>query len=160
MRNAIRYEVNAPLGVGGLRFERESQASPETVPGLAVDVIYTTDAGTRGALEKAWALARDLGAHVRLVFIYAIPYTLPLTSPAVSIPFFQDKLAILAGGFSGEASVRIFLCRDDSRALQDVLPERSLVVLGGKKRWWRTRAQRLEKRLKRSGHQVIFTESR
>ncbi len=160
MRNAIRYEVSAPLAAGGLRLERESPVRPETIPALAVDVMYTTDSGTRGALKQAWALAQDLGAHVRLVFIYEVPYTLPLAAPAVSLPFLQEKLVKLAGDFSGEASVHIFLCRDASRALQDVFPETSLVVLGGKKHWWRSHAQRLERRIRKLGHQVVFAESR
>ncbi len=160
MRNAIRYELTVPLGTGGLRVERESSLGHEALPGLAVDVIYTSDSGTLRALAKAWALAKDLGAHVRLVFIYAVPYTLPLTAPAVSLPFLQNKLAMLAGGFSGEASVHIFLCRDASQALEDVLPPASLVVVGGKKRWWQSREQRLERRLKKLGHRVVFAESR
>jgi hypothetical protein len=160
MRNAIRYEVTVPLGFGGLRLERESQVSRETIPALAVDVIYTTEAGTHCALEKAWALAQDLHAHVRLVLIYSVPYTLPLAEPAVSIPVLQDKLAKLASGFSGEASVHIFLCRDASQALEDVLAPACLVVLGGKKRWWQSKEQRLERRLKKLGRQVIFAESR
>ncbi len=160
MRNAIRYEVTVPLGVGGLRLARESAVVPETTPALAVDVIYTTDAGTQGALERAWALAQDLRAHVRLVFVYAVPYTLPLTAPAVSLPFLQEKLAKLAEGFSGVASVHIFLCRESAQALKDVLAPASLVVVGGKRRWWPSKEQRLERRLKRLGHQVVFTETR
>ncbi len=158
MRNAIRYELTVPLGAGGLRLE--SPLGHEPLPGLAVDVIYTSDAGTLAALAEAWALAQDLGAHVRLVFIYAVPYTLPLTAPAVSLPFLQNKLAMLAGGFSGEASVHIFLCRNASQALEDVLAPASLVVVGGKKRWWRSKEQRLERRLKKLGHRVIFAASR
>lgn len=160
MRNAIRYELPVPLGTGGLRLERESRAGSEAIPALAVDVIYTSDAGTQGALGKAWALAQDLGAHVRLVLIYAVPCTLPLTAPAVSLPFLQDKLTRLAGGFLGEASVHIFLCRNASQALSDVLAPASLVVVGGRRRWWPSKEERLESRLKKLGHRVIFVESR
>ncbi len=160
MRNAIRYESTVPLATGGLRLERESPVGREVIPTLAVDVIYTSDAGTQGALGKAWSLAQDLGAHVRLVFIYTVPYTLPLSAPAVSLPFLQNKLAKLAGGFSGEASVHIFLCRNASQALGDVLAPASLVVVGGRRRWWQSKEQRLGKRLKKLGHQVVFTESR
>jgi hypothetical protein len=126
MRNAIRYEVTPRLGVGGLRLERENQVGPEAIPALAVDVVYTTEAGTQGALEKAWALAQDLGAHVRLVSIYTVPYTLSLGNSAVSLSFLRDKLSRLASGFSGEASVQIYLCRETRRALPDVLSRFSL----------------------------------
>jgi hypothetical protein len=160
MRNAIRYQVTVPLQVGGLRLTPDSQRRPGEPKALAVEVIYTTDEGTQHALRKAWALAQDLGAHVRLVYVYAVPYTLPLGKPAISLPFLQTKLVKLAGDFPGQASAHIFLCREALRALQDVLPRTSLVVLGGRRRWWwPTKGQRIEKRLKKLGHQVIFAES-
>jgi hypothetical protein len=160
MMNAIRFEVARALGAGGLRFATEDRAHQEEASALAVEVIYTTDAGTRGALAEAWALAQGLSAHVRLIFTYAVPYTLPLTAPAVSLPFLQAKLASLANGFSGEACVNIYLCREPLPVLEDVLPPSSLVVLGGRKRWWRTKEQQLEKKLQKLGHRVIFAESR
>jgi hypothetical protein len=160
MRNAIRYQVTVPLQVGGLRLTPDSQPGPGEPKALAVEVIYTTDEGTKHALRKAWALAQDLGAHVRLVYVYAVPYTLPLGRPAISLPFVQNKLVKLAGDFPGEASVHIFLCREALRALQDALPQTSLVVLGGRRRrWWPTKGQRMESRLKKLGYQVIFEES-
>jgi hypothetical protein len=160
MKNAMRYEVTVPLQIGGLRLSPENQVCSEATAALAVDVIYTTGQGTHLALKKAWALAQDLRAHVRLVYIYAVPYTLPLTKPAVPLAFLQDKLEKLASGFSGEASVQIFLCRETLQTLEDVLPQASLVVLGGRRRWWPSKAQRLERRLQRLGHQVVFAEAR
>ena len=167
MRNAIRYKVSVPLQVGGLRITAGSvrlAAGSQSRPGepkpLAVDVVYTTDEGTQCALRKAWALAQDLGAHVRLVFVFAVPYTLPLGKPAVSLPFLQNKLVKLASDFPGEASVHIFLCREALRALQDALPQTSLVVLGGRRIWWwPTKGQRMERRLRKMGHQVVFAET-
>jgi len=160
MRNAIRYQVTVPLQVGGLRLTPDSQRRPSEAKALAVEVIYTTDEGTKHALRKAWALAQDLGAHVRLVFVYAVPYTLPLGKPAISLPFLQNKLVELAGDFPGQASVHIFLCREALPALQHALPQTSLVVLGGRRRrWWPAKGQRMESRLKKLGVQVIFAES-
>src|SRR5690242_18983561 len=159
MRNAIRYQVTVPLHVGGLRLTPDSQPRPGEHKALAVEVIYTTDEGTKYALRKAWALAQDLGAHVRLVFVYAVPYTLPLGKPAISLPFLQNKLVKLAGDFPGQVSVHIFLCREALRALHDALPQTALVVLGGRRRrWWPTKEQQMERRFKRLGHQVIFAE--
>lgn len=159
MRNAIRYKVTVPLQVGGLRLTPDGQLGPGEPKPLAVEVIYTTDEGTKHALRKAWALAQDLGAHVRLVFVYAVPYTLPLGKPAVSLQFLQNKLVKLASDFPGEASVHIFLCREALQALQDALPQTSLVVLGGRRHWWwPSKGQRMERRLKKLGHQVVFAE--
>jgi len=158
-RKAIKYQVALPPAAGGLRFEPWEQACLEEPGGLEVDVIYTTDAGTEGALRKARALAQNLDAHVRLVFICSVTYQLPLTAPAVSLPFLRGKLLNLASSFSGETSVHIFLCREPLQTLEELLPQSRLIVLGGRKRWWPTRERRLERRLKEMGHEVIFVDS-
>jgi hypothetical protein len=160
MKHAIKYQMVVPLGAGRLRLERDNQRRLRETKALAVEVIYTTDHGTQCALEKAWALANDLGARVRIIYIYAVPYALPLEKPAVPLPFLQNKLVKLAGDFPGEVSVQIFLCREVFRALKDALPQSSLVVLGGTRRWWLpTKEQQLERRLKKLGHQVIFAKA-
>jgi hypothetical protein len=83
-----------------------------------------------------------------------------LTAPAVSLPFLGEKLEKLATESPGEASIHIYLTRDVLQALLDVLPQSSLIVLGGRRGWFATKAQRLERRLKKLGHQVLFAESR
>lgn len=125
-----------------------------------MEVIYRSDEETKHALRKAWSLAQDLSTCIRLVFVYAVPYALPLGKPAVSLPFLQDKLVKLASGFPGEASVHIFLCWEPLRALQDALPQNSLVVLSSRRRWWwPTKGQRMGMRLKKLGHHVVFVVS-
>jgi hypothetical protein len=160
MRDATRYEVRVPRRSEGFRFGAENQNSPGETGAFAVNVIYTTDRGTRRALEDAWDLAQGLDAHVRLVFIHAVPYSLPLTKPAVSLSFLEDKLVRLASGFSGETSVHIFLCREVFPALEDVLPQSSLVIIGGTRHGWMTKVRRLQRQLKKLGHEVIFTDTR
>lgn len=160
MRNTIRYQVTVPLQAWGLRLAPARQPLPGEPETLAVEVVYTTDEGTQYALRRAWQLAQNLGVHVRLVFVCAVPYTLPIGKPAVSITFLQNKLVELARDFPGEVSVHIFLCREALRALQDALHHNSLVVLGGRRHWWwPTKGQRIEKQLKKLGHQVIFAEA-
>lgn len=160
MRNSISYQVTVPLQVGGLRLTPENQRGPGEPKALAVEVIYTNDEGTQHALRKAWSLAQDLGSQVRLVFVHAVPYPLPLGEPAISLSFLRNKLVKLASEFPGQVSVHIFLCRETRRALRDALPETCLVILGDRRRWWwPTKGQWTEKRLKNLGHDVIFAES-
>jgi hypothetical protein len=35
----------------------------------------------------------------------------------------------------------------------------SIVVLGGRKRWWPTREKKLARQLRRAGHEVVFKET-
>lgn len=160
MKNVIRRQIALPLQAAGFRPAPDRQLRSGEGRRLAVEVVYTTDEGTQYAIRKAWGLARDLGAQVRIVFMCAVPYTLPLAKPAISLPFLQNKLVKLASDFPGEASVHIFLCRETLRALQNALPPGSVVVLGGRRRrWWPTQGQRMERRLQEMGHQVIFADS-
>jgi hypothetical protein len=56
-----------------------------------------------------------------------------------------------------ETTVRLFLCRDAWDILRRVLSPNSLVVVGGRRRWW-TREVRLERRLRGLGHHVVLAE--
>jgi hypothetical protein len=58
-----------------------------------------------------------------------------------------------------ETIVRVFLCRDRLETLSMVLKPHSLVVVGGRGRWWPTAEERLARRLRRAGHEVIFEET-
>jgi|SRR5579875_828188 hypothetical protein len=160
MKNPIKYPVVELWQIPGRRSAPNDDAAFRPTQILTVDVVFTTEPGTRCALSNACALARDLGGHIQLIFILAVPYALPLTKPAVSVPFLQRKLANLTTGLSEEISVQIFLCRDFYRALEKALAGCALIVLGGRRRWWRTKAQKLERWLKKRGHEVIFSEVR
>ena len=129
-------------------------------PPLEVVVIFTNTAGTLAALQMADRLAKRLDARLRLLLPYEVPYTLPLTKPAVPVGFLEGQLHALACKTPMGISAHIFLCRDKRRTLRLILKPHSLVVLGGRKRWWPTEEQRLVSLLKKGGHHVVFAEMR
>jgi len=66
---------------------------------------------------------------------------------------------VIAGESPVETTVRLYLCRDSVETVKSALSPRSVVVVGGRKGWWRsTREKRLARKLRRAGHEVIFTE--
>jgi hypothetical protein len=105
-------------------------------------------------------LAQKLAAHIRLLVPYEVPYTLPLTKPAVPVEFLEGQVRDLAGKTRLEVAAHIYLCRDKRRSLELLLRPHSLIVVGGKKRWWPTSAQKLAQDLQKDGHLVIFAELR
>jgi len=105
-------------------------------------------------------LAHKLGAQIRLLVPYEVPYALPLSKPAVPVEFLEGQIRALAGKARLDVAAHIFLCRDKISTLKLLLRPRSCVVVGGKKRWWPTSAQRLAQGLQKDGHQVIFAELR
>ena len=138
-----------------------SNAPASTPPGrttLEVEVIFTTTESTRTALQAASKLTRDLDAQVRLVAVQIVPYPVSLSRPTVPVQWTERHLRALAAEASVPASVQVYLCRDQRQALADFLRPGSLVVLGGRRRWWPTAEQRLARWLQARGHSVVFAD--
>ena len=131
----------------------------ETESRLNVAVIFTSVQSTLAALKKAGALANRLSGRITLVVPQVVPYPLPLTSPPVLLDWNEKRFRVIAGESPVETTVQIYLCRDRLETLTAVLSPRSLVVVGGPKRWWPTAEKRLTRTLRRAGHEVILTET-
>jgi hypothetical protein len=125
---------------------------------LNVTVVFTTYEATGFALETASLLAARLNACITLLAFQVVPYPLPLTQPRVSLAFFEHRLSQLAGSTPVSTAVFVYLCRDPVQVLRGLLKPRSLVVLGGRKRWWRTPEKRLAGVLRKAGHEVILSQ--
>lgn len=141
---------------------RRGFLEPDADPSLAITVVYTTPEGTLAALKASAVLARDLEVTLGLIITEVVPFRLPLDQPRVSIGILkrrQEALVAQAGLEGSEISVQICICRDAKETLGRLLPAPSLIVLGGRRRWWPTREQRLETFLARLGHQVVFFDS-
>ena len=126
---------------------------------LEVNVIYTDSNSTMAALKTAGLLARDLGACIRVRAAIAVPYTLPLEEPPVSVGFIEDLLCGLvrsAGLDTFGPCIHLYKCRDQIETLLEVLKPNSLVVICGRKHWWPTAESRMAKALRSKGHRVVF----
>jgi len=138
----------------------ESPATEEAGSRLNISVVFTAIDSTLAALKQAGAMASSLGARITLVVPQVVPYPLPLNSPPVLLDFSERRFRVIAGASRVETQVRIYLCRDRLETLATVLKPHSLVVIGGRKRWWWPRPEkRLANRLRRDGHEVIFSET-
>ena len=129
---------------------------------LEVNLVFTDAQTTADALVTVESLARDLGACIRLRAPVVVPRQLPLDESPVSVRFVEGCLADLASrlvhdGF--ESTAHVYLCRDPAEALLQVLSPNSLLVVGGKSRWWPTRLGYLVKILRSKGHQVVFVSN-
>ena len=126
---------------------------------LNISVVFTSVPSTLAALKEAGELANSLGARITLLVPQIVPYPLPLETPPVLVEFSENRFRVLASQSPVETSVQIYLCRDKFETLTTVLAPRSIVVVGGPKRWWPTRDEKLARRLRRSGYEVIFKET-
>jgi hypothetical protein len=126
-------------------------------PELEVNLIYTRRPEAAESLDLACGLAQGLGARVTVHVTQVIPYPLELKSPQVPVHFTEQQLLAMAGEQPVETSIRIYLCRDLTETIRQVLKPDSVVIVGGRKRWWPTPERRLAAALRRDGHRVILS---
>jgi hypothetical protein len=126
---------------------------------LNISVIFTSVDGTKAALRAAGTLANRLGARITIVVPEVVPYHLPLNKPAVPQDWNERRFRVMAAESPVDTTVRFYLCRDREETLASNLKPHSLVVIGGKDRWWPTSESRLAGRLRRLGHEVIMAET-
>ncbi len=131
---------------------------------LEVVVVHTAIPATLVALKTAATLAQGLSARIRLLVPQVVPYPLPLEAPPVPVSFTERKFRTVAEASAVETMVEVVLCRDIDSALENLLPQRSLVVLGARSsRWWGlgwpNAETSLARRLRSRGHQVVISDS-
>lgn len=123
---------------------------------LPLTVLFTTVGGTLSALREAAILARHLGAQIRILVPYVVPYPLPLDRPRVSPEFRLRYFRTRCSDEAIETRIDVRLCRDVRQCLQQSLYPQTLIVVGGVQSWWPfTFEKRLMRHLSRAGHHVI-----
>jgi hypothetical protein len=159
MNNDLSVEVGPIITLCEATTAADIPAATDAHPELEIFVIFTDHSGTLAALRMADHLGEKLDARLRLLMLYEVPYTLPLTKPAVPVEFLKGQIYALASKIPVDIAAHIYLCRDKCRTVRLILKPRSIVILGGRKRWWSVE-QKLARVLKKDGHHVIFAESR
>jgi len=155
--NEMALAFNRPINP---KVERPEVPVVEDQSRLDIAVIFTSVEGTLGALKAAGSLAESLGARVTLLVPQVVPYPLPLTSPPIPLEFQEKRFQEIAAQSPVEIQVQLYLCRNGMDTLKTVLKPHSLVVIGGRKRWWPTREKNMARELHGLGHEVVFSETK
>jgi hypothetical protein len=143
--------------LGGPADTDEEASSASGASELAIFVLFTSVDWTLKALEKACEIARPLETRVVVVVIQAVPFPLPLDTPIVPLEWVIRRFEEKIGGLpdSSDIKVLVYLCRDRASALKRVLNPACPVVIGIKKRWWPTQNERIARKLRRAGYEVV-----
>jgi hypothetical protein len=107
-------------------------------------------------------MAAQLRARIVLLTIQVVPLRLPLDRPPVCVEFLQQQLVDLvseSGVSNTEVVVQVALCRDRDQALMHFLSPHSLVVIGGGRPGGLRRERKLERFLRRLGHEVVSVDA-
>jgi hypothetical protein len=127
---------------------------------LELVVPFTNPALTARALAAAAELAQGFEAVVTLMAVHVLPYPAPLECQEGIRKRLEADLAALARTSPVAIRVKLIFARDREAAFLALLKPQSLVVIGTKDRWWRTREERLARRLTAGGHRVAVVKVR
>ena len=135
-------------------------ASPLAAP-IRTDSVYvivTRESATRAAVRVAHDLSRRMGSSLTVVDFRSVRYPLTPDRSVGESPVQGDEFAAWLKQHNIAARVRVFVCGSPRTAVETAFRPRSLVVLGGRRRWWLTRAGRLRRVLEAAGHFVLFVD--
>jgi hypothetical protein len=125
---------------------------------LEVNVLFTSAPATIAAAKVAGKLAEDLGARIRIIVPQIVPFPLPLSQPTIQPDFTAQRVHEMLAHCAIGADVQVCLCRQKLDAPISVLKPHALVLIGGRRRLWRTEADRLTRMLRERGHEVVLVE--
>jgi hypothetical protein len=152
--------------LGRITFWRDSTCLPlgaeqqhEERP-LEVVVPYSNPALAAQALAAALQLAWGLEVVLTLVAVHVVPYPSPLECQEGVRKRLEAKLIAVARTIPVSVLVKLVFARDREQAYLALLPPNSLVVIGTKDRWWRTREERFARKLAARDHRVALTKVR
>jgi hypothetical protein len=123
---------------------------------LEVFVLFTTVPETLAALRAAGRLAQGLAGRIRLLVPHVVPYPLPIEKPPADSLFLLNRFRVHLEEAEVETSVDVRLCRDPWDGICQALPRRSIVVIGGYRRWWGGPRSGMVKHLQKAGHHVVL----
>jgi hypothetical protein len=124
----------------------------------AVYVVYTSMDETFAALRIAGGFAKTLNVPLILVHYRVVPYPLAVDRPTGVSPIHSEQFLERLRVEEIDVVSRVYLCRDDGCAVGAALNLPSLVVVGGRRRWWPTKAQSWQRTLEAAGHYVVFVQ--
>jgi len=132
--------------------------TPRGEPDRPVEVVvpYNNPPLAAQALSAALKLAHGFEAVVTLLCIHVLPYPSPLEVQEGIRRKLETELTTVARTSPAPIQVRLVFARNREAAYLALLQQRSLVVVGAKDRWWRTREERMARKLAAGGHSVAI----
>ena len=144
LRVVPRSLVESLFEVGGPNTER-------------VTVLFTDLSSTLRAIAVARGLGRALGAPVSLVVVKIPKFPVGGGQEPTTREAEAEALQVRLRA-AGDIRCRVVAAPRASDALDVALAPGSLVVVGGRRRWWPTAASRLCRLLEAHGHYVLFVD--
>jgi hypothetical protein len=122
-------------------------------------VLATTEDGTRAALGEAKRLSARLSSAPMIVLVpRVVSYLTPPDGPEEAAAITAQYRALVSRA-GADAAVHVCVCRRRDHMLRSMMSRQSIVVLGGRSRWWwPTSEQQIARDLERMGYASRFVE--
>ena len=137
-----------PLAIGRERLEQS----------LEVVVPYTVAATAAKTLSAALAMIQGFESRVTLMAVHILPYPAPLEVSEGVRERLAAQLTAVARTVQAAVAVKLVFARDRDVAYRALLSRQSLIVVGTKDHWWRTREERFARKLASHGHSVAVVK--
>ena len=121
-----------------------------------ITVLFTDLQSTAPAVAVARELGRAVGGEVTVMTVQTSAPQLSDREATASIEDESEQLRRQLRAAGADVRFRVVVSSKTSEALRLMIPRHSLVVMGGRPRWWPTSASRLRRRLEAQGHCVLF----
>ena len=141
---------------GELRIDPGTLVPDTAVEEMEVVVPYTEWAVTDALLKRAAALTAGLNVRLTLVAVQPIPYPADFPGPSAVHAHLVEQLENLASRSTLPVQAQVVMARSRDEGLRYMLRPDSTVLVGTRKRPWRTSEERLAKMLVADGHKVAL----
>jgi hypothetical protein len=123
---------------------------------LELVVPYTHPELARALLKKAVALTTGLQAHISLVAVHSVPFPADFRCPTSTHAFLVEQLMELAAECPIPVNPQVVLARSREEGFRYALRRESTVLVGSRRRFWRTSEESLARTLVADGHKVAL----
>jgi hypothetical protein len=123
---------------------------------MEIVVPYTEWSVTSAVLRRAVALAAGLNVRIQLVAVHAAPYPATLGCPALVHAHLVEQLVDLASHCQIPVTPQVVLARYWDEGFRFAMKPHSTVLIGTRRRFWRTHEEKLAQALAREGHHVAL----
>ena len=140
----------------------ELQIDPRAIEtagqGGAIEIVvpFTEWAVTEVVMQRAAVFASRLNASLMLLAVHTLPYPMAFGCPALVHAHLVEQLIELASRCPLPVNPQVVLARSCEEGFRHALKPESTVLLGTRRRLWKTSEERLAAALARDGHHVAL----
>ena len=123
---------------------------------MEIVIPYTEWSLGEATIHRAAVLSARLSVVIRLIAVHAVPYPLQFGCPYTVHAHLVEQLIDLASRSPLPIHPQVILARSRQEGFRSALPSECTVLLGTRRRLWKTPEERLAAMLAADGHKVAL----